>query len=107
MLFNARPRKARLRPYFAVGPDLQLIKLAAAPLKKPSGYFSLGLSNVGILQAAFNFGSVPPLDGDSIFHPGLSSGVPSGLGTEFFCAYFTIGVRCPDSHTISRTEPIA
>jgi hypothetical protein len=74
MLFHARPRKSRFRPYFAAGPDLQLIKLAAAPLKKPSGYFSLGLSNVGILQAAFNFGSVPPLDGGGIFQPGLQYG---------------------------------
>jgi hypothetical protein len=74
MLFNARPRGARLRPYFAVGPDLQLIKLAAAPLKAPSGYFRLGLSNIGILQAAFNFGSVPPLDGGGIFQPGLQYG---------------------------------
>jgi hypothetical protein len=74
MLFHARPRKSRFRPYFAVGPDLQLIKLAAAPLKNPSGYFRLGLSNVGILQAAFNFGSVPPLDGGGIFQPALQYG---------------------------------
>jgi hypothetical protein len=53
---------------------LQLIKLAAAPLKSPSGYFRLGLSNVGILQAAFSFGSVPPLDGGAIFQPGLQFG---------------------------------
>jgi hypothetical protein len=74
MLFHARPRNSRFRPYFAVGPDLQLIKLAAAPLKGPSGYFRLGLSNAGILQAAFNFGSVPPLDGGGVFQPGLQYG---------------------------------
>ena len=74
MLFNARPRGSRFRPYFAVGPNLQLIKLAAAPLKGPSGYFRLGLSNIGILQAAFNFGGVPPLDGGGIFQPGLQYG---------------------------------
>ena len=74
MLFHALPRKSRFRPYFAVGPDLQLIKLAAAPLKNPSGYFRLGLSNVGILQAAFSFGSVPPLDGGGVFQPGLQYG---------------------------------
>ena len=74
LLFNALPRASRIRPYFAVGPDLQLIKLAAAPLKGPSGFFRLGLSNIGIIQSAFNFDSVPPLDGGGIFQPGLQYG---------------------------------
>jgi hypothetical protein len=74
VLFNALPRSSRIRPYFAVGPDLQLIKLAAAPLQGPNGLFRLGLSNIGIIQSAFNFDSVPPLDGGGIFQPGLQYG---------------------------------
>ena len=74
VLFNARPRGSRFRPYLAVGPDLQLIKLAAAPLKGPSGYYRLGLSNAGILEAALNLGGIPPLDGGGIFQVGLQYG---------------------------------
>jgi hypothetical protein len=74
LLFNALPRASRIRPYFAVGPDLQLIKLAGAPLQEPNGLFRLGLSNIGIIQAAFNFGSIPPLDGGGVFQLGLQYG---------------------------------
>jgi hypothetical protein len=77
-LYKARreclPRASWVRRYFAAGPDLQLIKLAGAPLQGPNGLFRLGLSNIGIVQASFNFGSVPPLDCDGIFQPGLQYG---------------------------------
>ena len=74
MLVNLRPRKSRWRPYVAVGPVLQLIALSDAPLKKPAGYFSLGLSNVGLIKAAFDFGNTPPLNGGGIFQFGLQYG---------------------------------
>jgi hypothetical protein len=73
-VFNLRPRKSRWRPYVSAGPVLQLISLSDAPLKKPSGYFRLGLSNVGLIKAAFDFGNTPPLNGGGIFQFGLQYG---------------------------------
>lgn len=73
-LLNLRPRKSRWRPYIAAGPVLQLIALSDSPLKKPNGIFRLGLTNIGLLQAAFSFGNTPPLDGGGIFQPGLEYG---------------------------------
>jgi Outer membrane protein beta-barrel domain len=74
LLFNLRRRESRWRPYIAAGPVLQLIALSDAPLKKPSGYFRLGLSNIGLIKAAFDFGNTPPLDGGGIFQFGLQYG---------------------------------
>lgn len=74
LLINCRPRTSRLRPYFALGPSLQLMHLDDAPIKKAPNYFKLGLSNIGLLSAAYNFGSTPPLDGGGIFQPGLNYG---------------------------------
>lgn len=73
-VFNLRPRKSRWRPYISAGPAFQLLSLSNAPLKKPAGIFKLGLSNVGLIQAAFDFGSTPPLDGGGIFQLGLQYG---------------------------------
>jgi opacity protein-like surface antigen len=57
-----------------VGPVLQLVALNDAPLKKPAGVFNLGLKNIGLIKAAFDFGTTPPLDGGGIFHLGLQYG---------------------------------
>ncbi len=73
-VFNLRPRRSRWRPYVDAGPVFQLVSLAQAPLKKPSGYFRLGLSNIGLIKAAFDFGNTPPLDGGGIFQFGLQYG---------------------------------
>ena len=73
-VFNLRPRSSRWRPYVSAGPVLQLLSLSDAPLKKPSGYFRLGLSNVGLIKAAFDFGNTPPLNGGGIFQFGLQYG---------------------------------
>jgi hypothetical protein len=74
LLFNFRPRTSRLRPYLAAGPSLQLMHLADAPIKKAPGWFKLGLSNIGLISAAYNFGSDPPLDGGGIFQAGFNYG---------------------------------
>ncbi|MGA9717858.1 MAG: LssY C-terminal domain-containing protein, partial [Acidobacteriaceae bacterium] len=74
LLYNFRPRTSRLRPYLAVGPSLSLMHLADAPIKKAPGWFKLGLSNIGLISAAYNFGSDPPLDGGGIFQVGLNYG---------------------------------
>lgn len=73
-VFNLRPRKSRWRPYIEAGPALQLLALASAPLKEPSGYFHLGLSNIGLIQAAIDFGNTPPLNGGGIYQPALQYG---------------------------------
>jgi hypothetical protein len=74
LLVNFRPKTSRLRPYLAVGPSLQLMHLADAPIKKAPGWYRLGLSNIGLISAAYNFGSDPPLDGGGIFQAGLNYG---------------------------------
>lgn len=73
LIHPTRPT-SRIRPYVAVGPVLQLIALNGAPLKKPAGVYTLGLKNIGLLKAAFDFGNTPPLDGGGIFHIGLQYG---------------------------------
>jgi hypothetical protein len=74
LLFNLRPPKSRWRPYLAVGPALQLISLDGAVFKRPGGPFKLGLQNIGVLKAAFDFGGTPPLDGGGIWQLGLQYG---------------------------------
>jgi opacity protein-like surface antigen len=74
LLFNFTPKTSRLRPYLAVGPSLSLMHLSDAPIKKAPGWFRLGLSNIGLISAAYNFGSDPPLDGGGIFQAGLNYG---------------------------------
>ncbi|CAN5747568.1 hypothetical protein BH10ACI4_BH10ACI4_00760 [soil metagenome] len=74
LLIHARPPKSRWRPYAAVGPAFQLIALNGAPLKKPAGVYTLGLKNIGLIKAAFDFGGTPPLDGGGIFQFGLQYG---------------------------------
>lgn len=73
-LIHMRPRESRWRPYFAVGPVLQLIHLTDAPFTKAGGIFRFGLNNVGMFRAAYGFGSVPPLEGGGIFQTGLQMG---------------------------------
>jgi opacity protein-like surface antigen len=74
LLINARPKTSRLRPYLAVGPSLQLMHLSDAPIKKAPSWFKLGLSNIGLISAAYNFGSTPPLEGGGIFQVGFTYG---------------------------------
>lgn len=75
LLLNGRPKTSRWRPYLAVGPALQLMHLSDAPIKKAPNYFKLGLGNIGLITAAYNFGGTPPLDGGGIFQFGFNYGV--------------------------------
>ena len=74
LLGNLTPKTSRLRPYLAVGPSLSLMHLSDAPIKKAPAWFRLGLSNIGLISAAYNFGSDPPLEGGGIFQVGLNYG---------------------------------
>lgn len=73
-LVNAKPKTSRWRPYVALGPALQLMHLSDAPIKKAPSYWRLGLSNIGLISAAYNFGSTPPLEGGGIFQWGFNYG---------------------------------
>jgi hypothetical protein len=73
-IFNLRPRKSRWRPYISAGPAFQMLSLSDAPLKKPAGIFKLGLGNIGLLKASFDFGGAAPLDGGGIFQFALQYG---------------------------------
>ncbi len=74
LLAHLRPPTSRWRPYVAVGPTFQLIALSDSPLKKPAGPFHLGMGNIGLFKAAFDFGRTPPLEGGGIFQFGLQYG---------------------------------
>lgn len=74
LLAHMRPPTSRWRPYVAVGPTFQLISLSDSPLKKPAGPFKLGLGNLGLIKAAFDFGRTAPLDGGGTFQFGLQYG---------------------------------
>ncbi|HVO57479.1 MAG TPA: LssY C-terminal domain-containing protein [Dongiaceae bacterium] len=79
LMWNLRPPKSRWRPYLAAGPALLLTNLTDNPITKARGPFKLGLQNVGLLLAAYDFGSRPPLDGGGVF----SLGAVYGAGVKF------------------------
>jgi LssY C-terminus len=74
LLIHATRPASRWRPYAAVGPVLQLLALNGAPLQKPAGPFNIGLKNIGLIKAAFDFSNTPPLDGGGIFQFGMQYG---------------------------------
>jgi hypothetical protein len=74
-LFQLRPRESRFRPYVAVGAAVQLMHLTDAPFVRARGIFRVGLRNVGMVQAGYNFSHRPPLEGGAIFLPGFQTGV--------------------------------
>ncbi len=74
LLVHARPRESRWRPYVAAGPALQMMHLTDAPVKRAPKPFKLGLQNIGMLKAAFDFGRTAPLDGGGIYQVGLQYG---------------------------------
>lgn len=71
---HMRPVESRIRPYFTAGPGLQLLHLTDAPFAKAKGLFRFGLGNVGMVQAAYNFGHANPLEGGGIFQAAFNSG---------------------------------
>jgi len=73
-LFHLKRRESRFRPYVFAGPSLRLMHLTDAPVTKASPWFRLGLSTIGSITAAYQFGSAPPLDGGGIFQVGLQYG---------------------------------
>lgn len=74
VLVHARRPESRWRPYVAAGPVLQLLSLTDAVTERPGRVYRLGLQNVGIFKAAFDFGRTPPLEGGGIFQFGVQYG---------------------------------
>ena len=73
-VFHMRPVESRIRPYLTAGPGIQLLHLTDAPFEKAKGIFRFGLGNVGMVQAAYNFGHANPLEGGGIFQAAFNSG---------------------------------
>ncbi len=70
---HARPNGKRFRPYAAVGPVFQLIRLTDSKPTKNS-ILKFTIKDVGLIVDAYNFGSRPPLEGGGIFQFGLQYG---------------------------------
>ena len=73
-LANLRSRDKRFRPYVAAGLAFQLLHITDAPFKSSAGIFKVGLRNVGLILAAYNFANNPPLDGGGVFQFGFQYG---------------------------------
>lgn len=73
LLLHARPSGSRVRPYAAVGPALQMIRVSD-PMTSHRGIFRFAFKEVGIILGAWNFGSLPPFEGGGIFQPALQYG---------------------------------
>jgi opacity protein-like surface antigen len=74
LVANLRGREKRFRPYVAAGPAFQLLHIADAPFKSSGGIFKVGLRNVGLILAAYNFANEPPLNGGGVFQFGFQYG---------------------------------
>jgi opacity protein-like surface antigen len=74
LLYNIRPREKRFIPFLAAGPVFQMTNITDTPFKSAPGIYRVGLRNVGLLLAAYNFGSTPPLDGGGVFQFGFQYG---------------------------------
>lgn len=72
--YHLTRRDSRWRPYVFAGPSVRLMHLTDAPITKASPWFKLGLSTVGILTAAWKYGTTPPLEGGGVFQMGLQYG---------------------------------
>jgi len=72
-LFHIRPNGKRFRIYGALGPSLQLLRLTDSK-PKVNPLFKLALKDLGLIIGAYQFGSLPPLEGGGIFQFGLQYG---------------------------------
>ena len=72
-IFHARPNGSRFRPYAAVGPTFQLLRLYdAQPSKNKVLQFTI--KDAGLIVDAYKFGHQPPLEGGGIFQFGFQYG---------------------------------
>ncbi len=72
-IFHARPNGSRFRPYAAVGPVFQLLRLYDATPSK-NAILKFTIKDAGLIVDAYNFGHKPPLEGGGIFQFGFQYG---------------------------------
>lgn len=72
-LVHLRPNGSRLRPFVAVGPSFQLLRLYDSQPTK-NRLLSLTVKDVGLIIDAYNFGHKPPLEGGGVFQFGFQYG---------------------------------
>jgi hypothetical protein len=72
-LLQVRPNGKRFRPYGALGVSFQLLRLTEAkPTVNP--LLKLAIKDLGLIIGAYQFGSLPPLEGGGIFQFGFQYG---------------------------------
>jgi hypothetical protein len=74
LLWSLRPRKSRWAPYIGRWTLAHSDGFGRGTPQESGWAFKLGLQNVGLLLAAFDFGSTPPLDGGGVFSVGVQYG---------------------------------
>jgi hypothetical protein len=74
LLVNFLRKNFVVRPYLAVGPSLTSYQYANLNVNTRAGIFQFGLRHVGAIKTAVNRAGVAPLDGGTIFRPGLNYG---------------------------------
>ena len=94
-LFHARPNGARFRPYAAIGPVFQLLRLTDSVPPK-NRLLAITVKDVGLIIDAYNFGHKPPLEGGGIFQFGFQYG--AGYKFQITPRYF---VRSDYRETLS------
>lgn len=71
---NLAPRNWRIRPFVTVGGSLTSYKFRNIKLAKKNGVFKYGVHRVGTVVSAFNRAGAAPLDGGTVYQPGLTYG---------------------------------
>jgi hypothetical protein len=72
-VIHVRPNGKRFRPYGALGPSFQLLRLTDAK-SQVNPILKLAIKDLGLIIGAYQFGSKPPLEGGGIFQFGLQYG---------------------------------
>ncbi len=80
-----KPNGSRVRPYVAVGPAIQLLRLTDSKLKGRRA-LKFTTRDLNLLVGAYEFGSAPPLEGGGVFQLGVQygAGVKVQLSPHFF-----------------------
>jgi hypothetical protein len=75
LLANLAPNGSRIRPYLAVGPALVTFNIGDIVAHKTSSAFRFGgIKKFGIIRSGFTAAGRKPLEGGTIFKPGLTYG---------------------------------
>lgn len=73
VLVHVLPNGRRIRPYGAIGPGLQLIRVSD-PAQDANRVLRFAFKDAGLIAGAWDFGSKPPFEGGGIFQATLQYG---------------------------------